>query len=112
MAENKATDVRTDNQKIKMAEWFESEEYLYREEGNYEMEIVYEDEDCVVVADHSGGCETDVWADKLEVERQELVRSFTELAEQKMGEEEAHDIFSTADPVVFDKIENKWDLRR
>lgn len=101
MARNKATDERTDNQKIKMATWFDEHRVEYEESDQYD--IVYEDEDCVVVADHTGH-EINEWASKFDGDRETLRSSFRWLADQKMDAQEAHEVFSHADPVVFDKL--------
>jgi hypothetical protein len=103
MAQNTATDARTDNQKIEMATWFDDEESEYRDSDGYT--VVFEDEDCVVVADHTGH-EINEWASRFDADREELRASFRALAEQKMGEKDAHEAFSYSDPVVFDRLED------
>lgn len=106
MAEdNDAIDVRTDSQKIEMAEAFETYEAEYREEDEHRT-VVYEDDDCVIIADHTGH-EVNEWADDFGVDRSELLSTFRTLADQKMNKSDAHEAFSHSDPVVFDKFEDK-----
>lgn len=97
------TDGRTDSQKIEMATWF-AEERGEIERAD-KLEIVHEDSEAVVVADHHGH-ELNEWASQLGGDREELRATMRSLAEQKLGEQEAHEIFSYADPVVFDKLED------
>ena len=102
MSQNTDADVRTDSQKTEMAESFEEFEAEYRTEDHWT--IVHEDEDCVIVADHTGH-EINEWADLFDVDREELRQTFRALAEQKISEQDAHEAFSHSDPVVFDKFE-------
>lgn len=99
--ETQTDDERTDNEKIKMASWFDEERAEY--ETADKLEIVHEDDEAVVVADHYGH-EINEWAKRLDADRERLRRTFRALADQKLGEQEAHEIFSSADPVVFDKF--------
>ncbi|RQG93716.1 hypothetical protein [Natrarchaeobius oligotrophus] len=103
MAQNNATDDRTDNQKIKMAKWFSEERAEYEDADGFT--IVYEDDECVIIADHSGH-EINEWASRFDADREELRSTFRALADQKMGEKDAHEAFSYSDPVVFDKFED------
>lgn len=103
MTQNTATDDRTDAQKVEMARTFAEYESEYRGEPKH-REVVFEDDDCVIIADHTG-YEINEWADTFDVDRSELRSTFRALADQKMDEQEAHDVFSHADPVVFDKFE-------
>lgn len=98
---NAATDGRTDNQKIKMANSFAEERAEYEESDGYT--VVYEDEDCAIVADHTGH-EINEWANCFDADREEIRATFRAIAEEKMGEKEAHEYFSYSDPVVFDKL--------
>jgi len=101
MAEDNRADARTDNQKIEMAKEFDEYEQEYRENH----EVVHEDDEVVIIADH-GLNEIDELASRHGANRHELRETFRALADQKMGEQEAHDVFSHADPIVFDKFEN------
>ena len=99
MAPNETTDdVRTFNQKIEMAEYFEEYEYEYREDPYTNCEVVYEDDDCVIVADHSGH-ELNEWASDFGFSRRELSQTMHTLARQKTDYS-----WSVADPIVFDKF--------
>lgn len=103
MAQNTdATDARTDSQKNEMAEFFAEERAEY--EGTDGYTIVYEDDEAAVVADHTGH-EINEWAERFDADREALRSTFRALAEQKMGEQDAHEAFSYSDPVVFDKLE-------
>jgi len=104
MAQNTdATDERTRNEQIKMATWFDEERAEIEDSDRHE--IVHEDEHCIIVADHTGH-EIDEWADRLNTDRERLRRTFRALAEETMGEQESHEVFSYADPVVFDTLED------
>lgn len=104
MAQNTATTdgiESIDNIKADMAKWFHNNEYIYREEGNYEVEIVHEDEQYVVVADHSGGLSHDRWSDELDVAQEQ----FSEIMHSKARELCDYN-WVAAYPVVFDKTAN------
>lgn len=103
MARNTATDDRTDNQKIKMARFFDGERAEYADSDGYT--IVYEDDECAIVADHTGH-EINEWASRFGVDREALRSTFRALADQKMGQRDSHEAFSHSDPVVFDKFED------
>jgi hypothetical protein len=99
MAQN-TTDPRTDRQKIEMAQHFDDFEHEYREDPHTDAEVVYEDDQVVVVADHTGQ-ELNEWATDLEIDRSELSEMMHQLARQVCD----HD-WSVSDPVVFDKLED------
>lgn len=101
--ESQTEDVRTDSQKRTMAETFDEYEAEYRNDEAHGI-IVHEDDECVIYADHTGH-EINEWANEFDVEREELRQTFRALAEQKMGEKDAHEAFSHFDPVVFDKFD-------
>jgi hypothetical protein len=96
-------DGRTDTQKLQMAQWFVEEDAEYRDADGYT--IVHEDDQCVIVADHTGD-EINEWASQFDADREELRATFRALAESVLGEERAHEWFSYADPVVFDRLED------
>lgn len=102
MARNMTTDDRTDDQKTKMAEWFAEERAEYEDSDGYT--IAHEDDEITIVADHTGH-ELSEWANRLEADREELRATMRALADQKMGDQDAHDAFSYSDPIVFDKLE-------
>lgn len=103
MARNATTDVRTDSMKIAMAEHFADYEAEYREEDNHT--VVYEDDECVIVADHTGH-ELNEWASDYDVDREDLRAFCRQAADSKMGEQDAHEAFSHSDPLVFDRFED------
>jgi len=99
MAQNTAADARTDSQKITMAQHFAEFEYEYRDGPDTDAEVVYEDDQVVVVADHSGH-ELNDWASDLGLDRSELSEQMHTLARQLCDYD-----WSVSDPVVFDKVE-------
>lgn len=92
------TDPRTDEQRIEMAEHFEAYEHEYRNDPDTDAEVVYEDDDQIVVADHSGH-ELNEWASDLGIDRGELSAAMHDLARQLCEYR-----WSVSDPVVFDKM--------
>ena len=100
---NAATDARTDSQKIEMADYYADHFAEYEDSDEYT--IVYEDDETTIVADHTGH-EINEWANRFDTDREELRSTFRALADQKMGEKDAHEAFSYSDPLVFDKFEN------
>jgi len=99
MKQNTDADARTDAQKAEMTDHFEAYEYEYRKDADTDAEVVYEDAEAIIVADHSGH-ELNEWADDLGVDRSELSESFHALARQKCDYD-----WSVSDPIVFDKRE-------
>jgi len=53
MEQNTDADARTDSMKINMAETFKEFEAVYRNDPEH-REVVFEDGDCVIIADHTG----------------------------------------------------------
>jgi hypothetical protein len=99
MTEN-TNDPRTDSMKIEMAEHFAEFEADYRDDVNYEgSEVVFEDDQMVIVADHSGH-EINEFASDFDVPRRVLSNWFHKVAKRKTDRS-----WSTADPIVFDKPE-------
>jgi hypothetical protein len=103
MANQTTSDARTHSQKIRMGRFFDEERAEYEDTDGYT--IVYEDDKCAIVADHTGH-ELNEWAKLLDADREDLRSTFRALADQMMGERDAHEAFSHSDPVVFDKLEN------
>lgn len=91
-------DTRSMDMKIEMAEHFESFETEYRTEPKAH-EVVYEDDQVIVVADHTGH-ELNEWANDFDMDRRELSRLMHDLARDVCDYN-----WSTSDPVVFDKLE-------
>lgn len=106
MAQNNAADdPRPDSLKVEMAAMFEDMEAEYRTEDHWS--VVYEGDELVIVADHTGH-ELREWANTSnagDVTREELRSFFRAVADDKMGEKEAHEVFSYSDPVVYDKTD-------
>ena len=102
MSETQKSDARTDSQKTQMARFFDEERAEYEDSDGYT--IVYEDDECAIVADHTGH-ELNEWANLFDVGREGLRSTFCALADDVMGEQAAHEVFSHSDPVVFDKLE-------
>jgi hypothetical protein len=101
MAQNTTADGRTDALKIEMAQHFAENRADY-EDADW-GEIVYEDDDCVIVADHKG-YEFDEWtitADKGDMTSRQFSETMHTLARQKCD----HD-WSVHYPIVFDKLED------
>ena len=92
-------DVRTAWMKTEMAEHFEEYEHEYREDDDTNAEVVYEDEQVVVVADHTGH-ELNEWASDFAVDATEFSQTMHALARDVCD----HD-WSVSDPVVFDRLE-------
>lgn len=100
MAQTTASeDPRSDAQKIQMAEHFAACEHEYREDSYIDAEVVYEDDQVVVVADHSGH-ELNMWATDLGIDRGVLSEIMHDLARQVSDYD-----WSVSDPVVFERLE-------
>jgi hypothetical protein len=104
MAEKTNTDPRTDNTKIKMAEWYEAEGEEAYEESEWHY-VVYEDEQGVIIGDRSGE-EIENWASKLHEDADELREQFFAVAQTVLGED-AHNYAEDADLIVFDRMEDR-----
>ena len=102
MSQNTTADERSTSVKVKMAEHFDEERSEYEDSDGYT--IVYEDDDCTIVSDHTGH-EINEWAALVSDTRETLRSTFRAIADEKMGEKDAHEGFSHSDPVVFDKFE-------
>ena len=100
MKQNTDADARTDSQKIEMAEHFEEFEHEYRHDDDTNAEVVYEDDQVIVVADHTGH-ELNEWASDFGIDRSELSQTMHTLARQVSDYD-----WSVSDPIVFDKVED------
>jgi len=98
MARQTAGDDRTDTMKTTMASHFEEFEAEYRTEPQHH-EVVYEDDQVVVVADHTGH-ELNEWCDEFDMDRSDLSQIMHDLARQVCDYN-----WAVSDPVVFDKLE-------
>lgn len=98
MAQNTASGYeRTDSHTIEMAEHFLAFQTEYRTEPQHH-EVVHEDKDCIVVADHTGH-ELSEWANDFDVDRSAFSARMHELAREVCDYN-----WATSDPVVFDKF--------
>jgi len=101
MARNTATDdPRSDELKQAMAQHFEDFEFEYREDRDTHAEVIYEDDEKIVVVDHTGH-EINEWANDYDVDREELSMFFHKVARDLTGYD-----WAVSDPVVFDKFED------
>lgn len=101
-------DPLTDEQKREMFEHFEAYEYEYRTDPDTAAEVVHEDDDVVVVADHSGH-ELNEWADDFDVDRSDLSAVMHRRAREVYDGTGSGDPWSAADPVVFEKPDDGAD---
>ena len=94
-------DPRSESMKISMAEHFCEFEHEYREDPHTDAEVVYEDDQVVVVADHTGHELTEWVSDfnMTEADRDAFYTWNHEVARELTD----HD-WSVVDPVVFDKL--------
>ena len=98
MKQTTDADARTANMKIEMADAFEEYEAEYRTEPEHH-EVVYEDDQVVVVADHTGH-ELNEWANEFGVDRDALSETMHALAREVCDYN-----WGTSDPIVFDRVE-------
>jgi hypothetical protein len=93
-----AVDPRPSYMITEMAEHFEEFEAEYRTEPQHH-EVVYEDDEVVIVADHTGH-ELGEWASDYGIDYGELSQAFHTLARQVCNYS-----WSVSDPIVFEKFE-------
>ena len=102
MLENDHTDdPRSDSMKIQMAEHFCEFEYEYREDPHIDVEVVHEDDQVIVVADHTGH-ELVEWAADFNMAHEDWYL-FSEWNRKVARDLTDHD-WAVVDPVVFDKL--------
>jgi hypothetical protein len=94
-------DPRSESMKISMAEHFEDFEHEYREDPHTDAEVVYEDDQVIVVADHTGH-ELTEWVSDFNMTDEDC-DAFCTWNHEVARELTDHD-WSAADPVVFDKL--------
>jgi hypothetical protein len=96
-------DPRSESMKISMAEHFEDFEHEYREDPHTDAEVVYEDDQVVVVADHTGH-ELTEWVSDFDMTEEDRYAFY------KWNHEVARELtdhgWAVAYPVVFDKLGN------
>jgi len=94
-------DPRSEAMKISMAEHFDDFEHEYREDPHTDAEVVHEDDQVIVVADHTGH-ELNEWVSDFnmtEADRDAFYAWNHEVARELTD----HD-WAVVDPVVFDKL--------
>ena len=94
-------DPRSESMKISMAEHFCEFEHEYREDPHTDAEVVYEDEQLIVVADHTGH-ELNEWVSDFNMTEEDR-DAFCAWNHEVARELTDHD-WSVVDPVVFDKL--------
>jgi hypothetical protein len=105
MEQNNATmdDPRSESMKISMAEHFGDYEHEYREDPHTDAEVVFEDDQLIVVADHTGH-ELSEWVSDFNMTDEDC-DAFCAWNHEVARELTDHD-WAVADPVVFDKLGN------
>ena len=94
-------DPRSTDLKQEMAAGWEEHEAEYKDNINYEgSEVVYEDEELAIVADHTGH-ELNEYVKDHEVPRRVVSNWMHEVAREKTDYS-----WEVSDPIVFDKLEN------
>ena len=104
MVVNDHTDPRSESMKIQMAEHFSEFEYEYREDPHTDAEVVHEDDQVIVVADHTGH-ELTEWAADFNMTEEDC-DAFCGWNHEVARELTDHD-WAVVDPVVFDKLEER-----
>ena len=105
MEQNNATmdDPRSEAMRISMAEHFEDFELEYREDPHTDAEVVHEDDQVIVVADHTGH-ELNEWVSDFNMTEEDC-DAFCAWNHEVARELTDHD-WAVVDPVVFDKLGN------
>ena len=96
-------DPRSESMKISMAEHFSEFEHEYREDPHTDAEVVFEDDQLIVVADHTGH-ELSEWVSDFNMTEEDC-DAFCTWNHEVARELTDHD-WSVVDPVVFDKLGN------
>ena len=105
MEQNNATmdDPRSGAMRISMTEHFEDFEHEYREDPHTGAEVVHEDDQVIVVADHTGH-ELNEWVSDFNMTEEDC-DAFYAWNHEVARELTDHD-WVVVDPVVFDKLGN------
>jgi hypothetical protein len=94
-------DPRSESMKIQMADHFGEFEHEYREDPHTDAEVVYEDDQVIVVADHTGH-ELNEWVSDFNMTEEDRYAFY------KWNHEVARELtdhgWAVAYPVVFDKL--------
>ena len=94
-------DPRSESMKISMAEHFEDFEHEYREDPHTDAEVVHEDDQVIVVADHTGH-ELSEWVSDFNLTEEDC-DAFCAWNHEVARELTDHS-WAVVDPVVFDKL--------
>ena len=105
MEQNNATmdDPRSESMKISMAEHFGDYEHEYRHDPHTGAEVVHEDDQVIVVADHTGH-ELNEWVSDFNMTEEDS-DAFCAWNHEVARELTDHD-WAVVDPVVFEKLGN------
>ena len=102
VAKDHTDDPRSEAMRISMAEHFEDFEHEYREDPHTDAEVVYEDDQVIVVADHTGH-ELSEWVSDFNMTGEDRYAFY------RWNHEVARELtdhgWAVAYPVVFDKLE-------
>jgi len=94
-------DPRSESMKISMAEHFEDFEHEYREDPHTDAEVVYEDDQVIVVADHTGH-ELTEWVSDFNMTEEDRYAFYA--WNHEVARELTDHGWAVAYPVVFDKL--------
>jgi hypothetical protein len=96
-------DPRSEAMRISMAEHFEDFEHEYREDPHTDAEVVHEDDQVIVVADHTGH-ELNEWESDFNMTHEECDAFYS--WNHEVARELTDHNWAVVDPVVFDKLGN------
>jgi len=96
-------DPRSEAMRISMAEHFEDFEHEYREDPHTDAEVVYEDDQVIVVADHTGH-ELNEWMSDFNMTDEDRDAFYG--WNHEVARELTDRGWAVVDPVVFDKLGN------
>jgi hypothetical protein len=94
-------DPRSEAMRISMAEHFEDFEYEYREDPHTDAEVVHEDDQVIVVADHTGH-ELNEWVSDFNMTEEDCDAFYA--WNHEVARELTDHSWAVVDPVVFDKL--------
>jgi hypothetical protein len=95
-------DPRSEAMKISMAEHFDCYEHEYREDPHTDAEVVHEDDQVIVVADHTGH-ELNEWVSDFNMTEEDSDAFYS--WNHEVARELTDHNWAVVDPVVFDKLE-------
>ena len=94
-------DPRSEAMRISMAEHFADFEYEYREDPHTDAEVVYEDDQVIVVADHTRH-ELNEWMSDFSMTEEDCDAFYA--WNHEVARELTDHSWAVVDPVVFDKL--------